>query len=191
MAATENFDMIPVREKEQFDPQPWDGAEKSLPGKCENGGYFLKDEAGEKFEVGGVVIRALATRQETAGRFSIYAWEGSMMHAEKSWKGLKFEETHHAFYTESGALKFLINGTEAVATTGETTFIPAGAIWSVEASSVYAKAYVFANGGGFGELLASVGTLYEFEALPQVGEIAAWDESRLKGLEAELRFTVT
>jgi len=183
--------MIPVREKEQFDPQLWDGTENSLPGKCEDGGYFLKDGAGEKFEVGGVVIRALATRKETAGRFSIYAWEGSTMYAENAWKGLKFEETHHAFYIESGTLKFLINGTEVVAMAGETAFVPAGTIWSVEATSIYAKAYVFANGGGYGESLASVGTVYEFAALPQVGEIAAWDESKLKGLEAELRFTVT
>jgi hypothetical protein len=34
MAATEKFDMIPVRDKAQFDPQPWDGSETKLPGVC-------------------------------------------------------------------------------------------------------------------------------------------------------------
>jgi hypothetical protein len=57
MAATEKFDMIPVRGKAQFDPQPWDGTEIKLPGVCADGGYFLRADAGEKFAVGGTVLR--------------------------------------------------------------------------------------------------------------------------------------
>jgi hypothetical protein len=189
IAATEKFDMIPVREKAQFNPQPWDGTETKLPGVCENGGYFLKDDAGEKFVVGGAVVRALASRKETSGRFSVYTFEAGAAHAGTALKRLKFEETHHAFYTESGAFKFLIDEVEALAIAGETTFVPAGTTWSVEAESHYAKAYLFANGGGFGEVLACIGTKYESVALPQVGETVAWDICKLRELESQLNFT--
>jgi len=84
----------------------------------------------------------------------------------------------------------VIDGEAAVATAGETTFVPAGTTWSVEADSVYAKAYIFANGGGYGEVLVSLGTKYELAALPQVGEAVGVEESKLKGLEAELQLMV-
>ena len=189
MAATEKFDMIPVRDKAQFDPQPWDGTENKLPGVCENGGYFLKEGAGEKFAVGGTVIRPMATRKESNGRFSIYSIEGSSFHAGKGMaKALEFKDTHHAIYTVEGVLKLVIDGSEVKTTAGETTFVPAGTKWSFDAASVYARAYVFANGGGMGEVLTSVGTKYEMAGLPQTSE--AWDESKLKGLESELKLLV-
>lgn len=180
--------MIPVREKQSFDPQPWDGTENKLPGICENGGYFLKSGAGDKWVVGGTVIRPLATRKETADRFSIYAFELSSYHEGKGLKGVKFEETHHAFYTEAGTLKFVIDGVEAVATAGETTFLPAGTTWTVEAESVYAKGYVFANGGGYGEAAVAAGEKYDAVTVPQTGDAVSWEESKLKGVESELKF---
>jgi hypothetical protein len=53
---------------------------------------------------------------------------------------------------------------------------------------VYARAYVFANGGGIGEILQSLGSKYEFPSVPT--DAVAWDESKLKALESELRFAV-
>ncbi|CZR58096.1 related to dioxygenase [Phialocephala subalpina] len=189
MAATEKFDMIPVREKAQFDPQPWDGSEVSLPGKCEDGGYFLKEGAGEKFVVGGTVVRPMARREETNGRFSIYSLEASSVHAGKGLnKNVEFKDTHHAVYTVEGVVKLGIDGSEVNTTVGETTFVPAGTKWTFEAGSTYARAYVFANGGGIGEILTSVGSKYDFAAVP--AEVESWDESGLKGLEAELKFAV-
>lgn len=189
MAATEKFDMIPVRDKAQFDPQPWDGSETSLPGVCENGGYFLKEGAGAKFAVGGVVVRGMATRKETAGRFSIYSVEASSIHAGKGLgKAVKFEKTHHAVYTVDGVMKLTIDGGEVKTTVGETTFVPAGTNWSFEAESVYARAYVFANGGGVGEILASVGEKHAAPSVPDKAE--SFEEEKLKGLETELGFSV-
>ncbi|TVY82325.1 Quercetin 2,3-dioxygenase [Lachnellula suecica] len=189
MAAAEKFDMIPVRDKAQFDPQPWDGSEEKLPGACEDGGYFLKEGKGDKWEVGGTVVRPLATRKETKGRFSIYSLEGSSIHAAKGMsQDLEFKETHHAVFTVEGVLKLKIDGAEVSTTAGETTFVPAGTKWSFGVSSTYARAYVFANGGGIGEVLTSVGSKYESPIVP--GETAAWDESKLKTLEAELKFAV-
>ena len=190
MAATEKFDMIPVRDKAPFDPQPWNGTENKLPGACENGGYFLKAGAGDKFVLGGTVVRGLATRKETAGRFSVYEIEGSSFHAGKALaKALEFKDTHHAIQTVEGVLTLVINGSEVKTSVGETTFVPAGTKWSFESESVYVRAYVFANGGGVGEILTSLGLKYESAAVPQVGEAEAWEESKLKGLEAELNFT--
>jgi mannose-6-phosphate isomerase-like protein (cupin superfamily) len=189
MAATEKFDMIPVREKAQFDPQPWDGTENKLPGVCENGGYYLKEGTGEKWAVGGTVVRPMATRKETNGRFSIYSLEGSSLHTGKGLStAVEFKETHHAIYTVDGVVKLIIDGSEVKTTVGETTFVPAGTKWSFEAESVYARAYVFANGGGIGEILQSLGSKYEFPSVP--ADAAAWDESKLKTLETELKFAV-
>jgi len=191
IAATEKFDMIPVREKETFPPQPWDGTEIKLPGVCEDGGYFLKEGKGEKWAVGGTVVRPLATRKETKGRFSIYSLEGSSLHAGKGLeKLLEFKETHHAVYTVEGVVKLVIDGSEVKTTAGETSFVPAGTKWRLETESVYARAYVFANGGGIGEILAEVGSGYEASAVPQLGEAVVWDESKLKGLETELKFAI-
>lgn len=188
MAATEKFDMIPVREKAQFDPQPWDGSETKLPGACEDGGYYLREGAGEKWTAGGTVVRPMATRKESNDRFSIYSVEASSIHSGKGVKAVKFEKTHHAIYTVDGVMKLTIDGSEAKTTVGETTFVPAGTSWSFEAESVYARVYVFANGGGVGEILTSVGEKYEFTSVP--AEAGSWDESKLKSLEAELSFVV-
>lgn len=182
--------MIPVRDKAPFDPQPWNGTENKLPGVCDNGGYFLKAGAGDKFVLGGTVVRALATRKETAGRFSVYEIEGSSFHAGKGLtKALEFKDTHHAIQTVEGVLTLVINGSEVKTSVGETTFVPAWTKWSFESESVYVRAYVFANGGGVGEVLTSLGSKYKSAAVPQVSEAEAWQESKLKGLEAELNFT--
>ncbi|KAF4636306.1 hypothetical protein G7Y89_g1790 [Cudoniella acicularis] len=167
MAATEKFDMIPVKEKEQFDPQPWDGSESALPGKCEIGGYYLKAGKGEKWVVGGTVVRALARREETRGKFSIYEVEASAVHAGKGLvKALRFQETHHAGF--GGCWR--------------------GTKWSFGAKSAYARAYVFANGGGLGEVLTKVGVKYEEVVVPN--EVGNWGESKVQTLAEELKFTV-
>jgi hypothetical protein len=87
-------------------------------------------------------------------------------------------------------VKLVIDGSEVKTTAGETSFVPAGTKWRLEAESVYARAYVFANGGGIGEILTEVGSGYEASAVPHLGEGVAWDESKLKGLETELKFAV-
>jgi quercetin dioxygenase-like cupin family protein len=164
-------------------------SEVKLPGRCEDGGYFLREGEGEKWAVGGTVVRPLATRKETEGRFSIYSLEGSSFH---TWKGLSqsldFKETHHAVYTVEGVVRLTIDGAEVKTIVGETTFVPAGTKWSFGFDSVYARTYVFANGGGVGEILTSVGTKYESVAVPN--ETASWDESKIRALEAELKFAV-
>jgi mannose-6-phosphate isomerase-like protein (cupin superfamily) len=124
--------------KSQFDPQPWDGTEIKLPGVCENGGYYLREGAGEKWAVGGTVVRPLATRKETKGRFSIYSLEGSSLHTGKGLsKAVEFKDTHHAIFIVDGVVKLVIDGSEVKTTVGETTFVPAGTKWTLEAESVY------------------------------------------------------
>jgi hypothetical protein len=81
-------------------------------------------------------------------------------------------------------------GIEVVTTVGETTFVPAGTKWSFESESVYSRAYIFANRGGIAEVLTSVGSKYEPVAVPQPSEEGKWHESKLSGLESELKFTV-
>lgn len=137
--------MIPVREKKSFDPQPWNGTENKLPGKFENGGYFLKDGEGEKKVVGGTVVRGLCRKEESDNRFSIYDILGSSIHASKAFdKEVQFADTHHAIYTVEGALKLTIGGEEVTTPAGETTFVPAGIKFKVNFETVYARAYVFA-----------------------------------------------
>lgn len=189
MAATEKFDMIPVREKKDFDPQAWDGSEVSLPGKCENGGYFLKEGQGEKVVSAGKVVRGLARREETAGRFSIYEVQASSHGSSTAGEKLQFEKTHHALYTVDGVFKIHIDGNEVLASAGETTFVPAGTKWSFVAESLYAKAYIFANGGGVGEVLSRSGEKFEGLGIP--GDVKQEGvDGKVKALEGELGFKV-
>ncbi|RDW68334.1 hypothetical protein BP5796_08991 [Coleophoma crateriformis] len=190
MAATEKFDMIPVRDKAQFEPQPWDGSENKLPGLCENGGYYLKDGAGEKYIVGNTVVRPMATRKETNGRFSIYELQGSKLNGDRKALTVEFAETHHAIFTVEGVLKLTVDGSEVKTTASETSFVPAGSKWSLEVESPWARVYVFANGGGVGEIFTTTGTKYEGVAVPGIEEGKASDTSKLKDLAEELKFLV-
>lgn len=191
MAAADKFDMVPVREKQHYDPQPWTGQENSLPGKCENGGYFLRAETGPKFAVGGMVVRPMATRKETAEKFSIYSIEGSALHRGKGLsQTLRFKDVHHAVYVLEGNLRLVVDGAEVIATAGETTFIPAGTAFSFGAETVFAKAYFFANGGGVGEVLTSVGDNYEVAVVPEEKDLKTWDADKLKTLSSELGFEI-
>ncbi|KAK0110721.1 hypothetical protein ONS96_002320 [Cadophora gregata f. sp. sojae] len=190
IAATEQFDMVPVREKAHFDPQPWDPeTDEKLPGKCERGGYFLRSGKGEKYVVGGTVVRPLATRRESGGRFSIYEVQGTSLFVEESRVGkLRFESTHHALFVVDGSVRLVVDGKEEVATPNETVFVPAGSEWTVQPESRFARWYVFANGGGIGEVLASVGIAYELPGVPD--EAVGFDGGKVKGLEGELGFVV-
>lgn len=189
IAATEKFDMIPVREKASYDPQPWDGTETKLPGKCENGGYFLKAGAGPKVQAAGLVVRALATRKESDSRFSIYEIQGSSVTASAR-KSLKFAETHHAIQTVEGVLNVSIDGKETKVGTGETVFVPAGQAFEISVSSKFARAYVFANGGGIGEVLMTTGSEFTLAAVPEAKNVAQFDVSSLSSLEKELKYSV-
>jgi len=183
--------MVPVREKAHFDPQPWDPAtDEKLPGVCELGGYFLKGGKGERWLAGGSVVRPLATRRETEGKFSIYEMLGSALHGEKSGvPTLRFESTHHALFVVDGSLTLEVDGKKSVATANETVFVPAGSSWKVEAESRYARWYVFVNGGGLGEVLPGGGEKYEQPGVPDEAG-AAVDSAKVKGLESELGFVV-
>ncbi|KAH8600725.1 RmlC-like cupin domain-containing protein [Bisporella sp. PMI_857] len=191
IAATEKFDMIPVREKQAFDPQPWTGSENTLPGKCERGGYFLKADTGPRWQLGGTVIKPLATRKETDGRFSIYSWESSVNYVSNGLnKSLNFSETHHAIQVIEGVVAVAISGEESKILPGETVFVPSGTGWKINAESVFAKVYIFANGGGLGEVSQRVGQQYEFAVVPEESDIKSWKVEDLNGLQQDLKFTV-
>ncbi len=182
--------MVPCREKAHFEPQPWDEDDETLPGKCERGGYFLRAGAGRRYVVGGTVVRALATRAETDGKFSIYELLASSLHASKSFSvPLNFKETHHAIYVLDGTFTLSVDGSASVASVGETVFVPAGMEWRVEAESRFARAYVFANGGGLGEALSFLGSEFGFPGVPD--DAMAFDEVKLKGLQEKLGFSVS
>ncbi|KAK2629879.1 hypothetical protein QTJ16_000699 [Diplocarpon rosae] len=208
IAATETFDMIPVREKAHFEPQPWDPATDSkLPGTYARGGYFLQADTGSRFVVGGTVVRPLATRRETDSKFSIYELLASSLHAPLA-APLSFARTHHAIFVVSGSLDIELtlpaslsasassassspprtnpSPSTSAATAGETVFVPAGTPFRFAAATRYARAYVFANGGGLGEVLCRVGREYEAPGVPE--ESVAWDEAGVKELEGELGF---
>lgn len=191
IAASEKFDMVPVREKAQFDPQPWDGSENVLPGVLEKGGYFLKADTGPKTLVGGTVVRPLATRKETDGKFSVYSIETSSLYSKDGLtQTLKFTDTHHAFQPVDGVIKIFIGGEEARVTAGETVFVPKGVSFRFEAESLFTKFYLFANGGGIGEVLSGLGESFTLAVVPESKDVLKWDEAKLKGLESELGFVV-
>ncbi|KAH7336451.1 RmlC-like cupin domain-containing protein [Rhexocercosporidium sp. MPI-PUGE-AT-0058] len=221
IAATEKFDMIPSRETPHYDPQPWSATDSSLPGHCSRGGYFLRANTGTKYLVPstGSVLRPLATRRETDSKFSIYEVHASSLHAKSSssssssssgssksgtgtatgtgtaFPALKFATTHHALYIIDGTFALLVDGKSTLATGGETVFIPAGAAWRFGAESRYARCYVFANGGGVGEVMTGSGRVFgEPGVVVMPEEVVPSGEGeeaeRVRGLEGELGFVV-
>lgn len=185
--------MVPSRETAHFDPQPWDEGDEKLPGVCERGGYFLRNGKGEKWVVGGRVVRPLARREETGGKFGVYEVRDSSLFSSsmKDFPMLRFETTHHALYIVDGTFSLTVDGKTSLATANETVFVPAGVAWKVEAESRYAHCYVFANGGGIGEVLTGVGESHKEPGLPD--EVVPWDggaAAKVKNLEKELGFVV-
>jgi hypothetical protein len=55
---------------------------------------------------------------------------------------------------------------------------------------VFAKVYIFANGGGLGEVSQRVGQQYEFAVVPEESDIKSWKVEDLNGLQQDLKFTV-
>ncbi|KAL5317715.1 hypothetical protein ACEPPN_014813 [Leptodophora sp. 'Broadleaf-Isolate-01'] len=204
IAATEKFDMIPAREKPHYDPQPWSPTDSSLPGHCSRGGYFLRAGTGTKYLVPstGTVIRPLATRAETDSKFSVYEVHASSLYnitdpSKSTFPALKFTSTHHAIYVIDGTFTLTVNGDTTLATGGETVFVPAGAEWMFSAQSRYARCYVFANGGGVGEVMTRVGREWSEPGVqPEVGAEVLVEgkegggeetqREKIRGLEGEL-----
>lgn len=100
----------------------------------------------------------------------------------------KFDKTHHVIQVIEGLLSVFINGKETIVGSMETVFIPAGAEWRCAADSVAVKYYVFANGGGIGEVLTKTGSPFEWAVVPEAGDVCGWDEKQLEGLQKELQF---
>lgn len=181
-AAAEKFDVVPQPHLPYFPPQPWDAKlNSSLPGK--EAPYFLQANRGPKYLVEGVVVKPLATTKESAGRFAIGSIEGSSWHANTFFQSkMKFENIHHAIYVTEGRCDITVDDQVAQLHPGETIYVPKQSVFSISFSSRFAKAYIFASGGGLVELLCELGGEYEQTMVPEkaealgnknVGEIAA------------------
>lgn len=158
IAATEKFDMIPKRDHKGAEaPQPWSEADHVLP--TGNEPYYLKSNQGPKYAAGGLLVRPMATDDQSNAKFNIGKIEGSNLFKETVFsqtKSLCFEKAHHGFYVEDGKMNFKIDDVEAEVSAGETIFVPAGSSFSFEITSRYATSYVFSNGGGIVEMLRAL-----------------------------------
>ncbi|KAF5613643.1 acetoacetate ligase [Fusarium tjaetaba] len=188
MAASDQFDMTIVPEKQAFEPQPWDGSENKLPGAMAKGGYFLRDGEGDRWELCGTVVRPMATLKETGDKFTVYDISSSIHFNKTSFKwAVQFKDTHHAVYALMGKWALIVGNKTSELAAGETGFVPAGCAFRLEPSAAYARAYVFANGGGYGQVLTSLGTLYDDILVPQLDQVKKWtqDIAGIQSLEKE------
>ena len=188
-AATEKFDMVPVRDQAYFPPSQWQQDENKLPGAPQE--YFLKNGSGPKYLVSGSVIRPLATTAESNGRFTIASIEGSAMHKGlfPSDQAIKFSTVHHCFQVVEGAIDIQI-GKDGVSrlNAGELCYIPAATSFKFNYASRFAKAYVFSNGGGLMETLIKLGKPYDVDIIPE--KEASWDVSELEHLGSEFGYSM-
>ncbi|KAL4981256.1 hypothetical protein BDW68DRAFT_193064 [Aspergillus falconensis] len=141
--AAERFDMVPQPHVQPFVPQPWvDGQDNVLPGDIQP--YFLRAGTEPAYRLGGSVVRVLSTMKESGGKFAIGSLEGSSFYEDKLLAaGMVFASVHHAFHIIEGTLRFDVDG------------------------AAYAKAYVFASGGGLVELFAKAGEEYALPIIPE------------------------
>ena len=192
-AAAEKFDMVPLPQHKQFDPQEWEASENTLPGKTEP--YFLKNASGPAYEVGGTVCRPLITTAESNGKFSMGGIEGSSHHHEQSIfaldsKSLKFDDVHHAFQVVDGSVEFHLDGAlvPSKLAAGELVYVPTGTTFRFKHTSRVSKMYAFASGGGVVELLSKLGKSHSTTVLPEKAE--DHDVEALERLQKDLGFTV-
>ncbi len=189
--AAQEFDMVPQPQHPHFEPQPWAQDDNRLPGKLEP--YFLRNDLGPKYLLGGTLCTPLATTAESHSRFSVGSVEGSSCHSSASLfangKSVTFNTTHHCVQVVDGRMDFVVNGARGSLAAGETLFIPAGMKFCFEFCSSLAKMYVFSNGGGLVELLCKLGMVYQAPVLP--AKAAAWDSSSLSKYEKELGYSLS
>ncbi|KAJ9608055.1 hypothetical protein H2200_007043 [Cladophialophora chaetospira] len=186
-AASEKFDMIPVRDHPQISPQAWEeGKDNTLPGKARP--YFLRAGRGPRYLLGGIVCSPLVTTAESAGRFSIAAIEGSSWHDSNPLaSALQFSDVHHAFQVADGVIEFAVSGEDkANLHVGETIYIPKGTSFGLKIKSRFAKAYVFVSGGGLVDLLRKAGKPYHESIPPEKPE--AFQKTDLQSLQTEVGF---
>ncbi|KAK4947788.1 hypothetical protein LTR10_013296 [Elasticomyces elasticus] len=142
-AASEKFDMIPVRDPKlaEIKPQTWsEGKDNALPGGLKP--YFLRAGTGPKFLVGGLVVSPLATGAESGGRFSIGSIEGSSWHEESALTNkFTFDDVHHAFQVADGSVTFSLDDTETTLNVGETIYVPRGRAFSITLESRAGKPF--------------------------------------------------
>ena len=188
--AAMEFDMVPLPMHPKSEPTGWVGDENVLPAGVEP--YFLKAGSGQRYLVGGMVVRPLCGLVQSGGKFAIGRIEGSAMHGSalfQDQKTIRFENTHHCFQVAEGTVRFTIDGAVGELSSMETVYIPAGKDFSFEVTSKLGSIYVFANGGGVVELLVKLGKEYKAPLIPEKAE--DFDASRLSGLETEFGFAMS
>lgn len=186
VAATEKFDMVPVRNHKEAEATPLD-KDCALPGHLQP--YFLRAGAGPRWLFGGIICSILAGAAESAGRFSIGSIEGSSWHEDGPLlKSFTFEEVHHAFQITEGTMEFKLGSQSASLSAGETVYIPRGQPFSITITSRYAKAYVFMNGEGILSLFAQAGTPTQMSIIPEKAD--SWDPLHLQASRKELRCAI-
>ncbi|KAI8715974.1 Cupin-2 domain-containing protein [Fusarium sp. LHS14.1] len=185
--AHELHDVVPVPDHPHVEPQPWpENEDDCLPGELKP--YFLKNDRGRKYIVGGLVTKPLTTTAESAGRFSIASVEGSSFHENGIFDTafINFHGTHHCFYVTDGLIDIevrgAVNGSSRLSA-GESVFIPAGADFRFQFVSKYVKLYVFCNAGGLVELLRDVGSDFAEPVPPETAQ--SWDAEKLNSQELQ------
>ncbi|KAK9447915.1 RmlC-like cupin domain-containing protein [Limtongia smithiae] len=190
IAASEKFDMVPVRDHPFVAPQPWkEGEDISIPDGVEP--YFLRAYSGQKWILGGILDRPLITETQSNGRFSIASIQGSVKHKSllRQASAIKFDKVHHCILVVEGRLDLEIEGTKVVVAAQELAYIPSKTAFSLGFGSSHAQAYIFANGGGIEKIIRTLGTTYEPHTIPDepVGEHTV---EMLRALGQEQGFTI-
>ncbi|KAI1613943.1 RmlC-like cupin domain-containing protein [Exophiala viscosa] len=190
-AASEKFDMIPVRDPKlaEIKPQAWnEGEDNVLPNGLQP--YFLRAGTGPRFLLGGMVVSPLATAAESGGRFSIGSIEGSSWHESSPLsKNFVFDDVHHAFQVADGSVTFTLDETEvATLNVGETIYVPRGRAFSLAIESRYARVYVFISGRGILDVLTGAGKPFYQSVPPEKSE--PWEKASLEKYQADIKFRI-
>ncbi|KAL3484195.1 RmlC-like cupin domain-containing protein [Aspergillus germanicus] len=182
--AAERFDMVPQPHVQPFAPQPWvDWKDNVLPGDLQP--YFLRAGTEPAYRLGGSVVRVLATTRESGGKFALGSIEGSLFHKNNILATrLVFPSVHHAFHIVEGTFGFDVDGAAVTLTAAETLYVPKGSMFNLCYRSRYAKAYIFASGGGLVELFAKAGDGYALPIIPEAE--GAVDLARLERVSKEM-----
>ena len=141
---------------------------------------------GPKFVVGETVVRPLATRKESDGKFSVFSFEGSSFHCGKRLEEtmLRFEVTHHAIRVVEGAVEVEVE--ENRQRRLSHLLGSRGGWWR----RVFGRIGIFCHWWWYWRSMMGVGGAYEWAVVPEGGDVRAWDRGKLASLQKELSFVV-
>lgn len=133
-----------------------------LPGRVTP--YFTKNDEGDRYLVGGMVLNVSARAQDTGGQYEIMTWTGG------KGAGLPLHHmklSHQAFYIIEGQVEFWLDGKHYMMTAGDYANVPAEVDFAFKLRAHRTKLLNWSTGSDAFTANAALGTPFKGYVQPE------------------------